>query len=264
MKKGRLERAEYLRDLRQVRKKNIDRFYLGNEFCEFLLPSIQQINGIVNKIGEKGKEVTIVTPPVSSFYIKKIRGLLKSVEKSNVVTELVVNDFGVLRLLHKEFPYLQLAIGRLLSHQLLSSHTFKRVCVKEIDRLINKYNIRRIELNNQFTEISQYNNLFNHGFRGSLNFPSIYLTSSLHNCPMQGCKKKEVSIKSLFACERDCKEYKVIFHYSKESRIFEDWDGVIFLEGKAKFINTWDTMNLKQEWIDRIVLNYGIQSDSFF
>lgn len=43
--------------------------------------------------------------------------------------------------------------------------------------------------------------------------------------------------------------------YEKEFRLFEEFDGNIILKGKTRFMHITNLQNLKQSWIDSLVIN---------
>jgi hypothetical protein len=86
------------------------RIAYGTEFCEHLLPSPDALRRVV----ATGRRLTFLTPYMSDEGIAQLRGLLPLLQDA----EVVFNDWGVLRLLRKEFPHLTPVQGRLLNKSL--------------------------------------------------------------------------------------------------------------------------------------------------
>ncbi|HAK55488.1 MAG: hypothetical protein QF463_10920 [Vicinamibacterales bacterium] len=104
----------------------VTRVYLGNEFCERLIPSAQLLERAHTAAAERGLALTLLTPYVTDDGIDRLRPLLSRLEGLAGLApfapvagrgdgaEVVVNDWGVLRLLRREFPTLTPVLGRLL------------------------------------------------------------------------------------------------------------------------------------------------------
>lgn len=248
------ERAEYLVSPDQLKREDIDRFYIGNEFCEFLLPSPEFLKAVLKT---PNKNFSLVIPPITSLAIEKIKPLLNEFAKGNS-KEVIVNDFGTLHILNEEYPDFEPVIGRFLAFQQLYTGYItgvddiqpEELFVEEIDALIEDYKIKRIELNNSFFKIFQYTNLFNKKFKGSLHYPEVFLNWTLHNCAMQNWDKPKFTY-----CNKPCLAYTVVLNYDKKFCRLKEFDGNMFLKGKVKFIKINNLDNLNQEWIDRIVIN---------
>ena len=152
------ERAEYLVGPDQLKRKDIDRFYVGNEFCEFLLPSSEFLKAVLKT---PNKNFSLVIPPITSLSIEKIKHLIDEFVKTDF-KEVIVNDFGTLNIIHKEYSNLEPVIGRFLALQQLYTGYIteiddispEEIFVEEIDALIKDHKIRRIELNNSFFKIN--------------------------------------------------------------------------------------------------------------
>jgi len=265
MKNNKLEIAQYFYDAQQLNK-SIDRFYLGNEFCELQLPSIRKITKILRLLEKRKKKATLVLPPISSFFIKKIESLIKSYSKYLPEGEVVVNDWGMLGFLSKNYLNLEPVIGRLITHQpLYTGHKHKfiqdkigKIEVDEVKKIIKNNNIKRIELNNSFKLIDPYDNIFNMNFIGNLNYPYVYLTSALHNCAFQYCEDKNINLENPLSCRINCERYALIFSYEKKYNLFKEFDGNIILKGKTKFLKIDNLKNLKQKWINRLVVHPSV------
>ena len=89
----------------------------GNEFCEHLIPSPQQLEALVKAAGTRGISITLLTPYVSDAGIELLKPLFEMLS-GNSESEVVFNDWGVLNLLHREFPTLKPVQGRLMNKSL--------------------------------------------------------------------------------------------------------------------------------------------------
>jgi hypothetical protein len=91
------------------------RVYLGNEFCENLILSRRELLGALSLLEEIGLHASLVTPMVADRGMAKLAPLFSVLAPG---TEVIVNDWGVLRHLRMRFPELVPVAGRLLARQM--------------------------------------------------------------------------------------------------------------------------------------------------
>ncbi|MBI2895061.1 MAG: hypothetical protein HYY06_16010 [Deltaproteobacteria bacterium] len=73
------------------------RTYFGNEFCERLIPSPPQATAAVRRAGEEGRAITLVLPVLGPAAFERAAQVLDAVARAAPGTEVVANDWGVLR-----------------------------------------------------------------------------------------------------------------------------------------------------------------------
>ena len=96
-----------------------DRLYIGEEFCENLLPGPKQLAACAGALLAEGKKVCVLTPPVSEKGLAVLADLfagLKKIKNRAGNLDLTVNDFGALELAGKSRLGVKLNAGRLLRH----------------------------------------------------------------------------------------------------------------------------------------------------
>lgn len=89
----------------------------GNEFCEHLIPSPDQLQAVLTAARERGMSLTLLTPYVSDVGIDLLRPLFEVLSETGS-SEVAFNDWGVLNLLRRDFPKLQPVQGRLMNKSL--------------------------------------------------------------------------------------------------------------------------------------------------
>lgn len=99
----------------------ISRLYFGQEFCEQLIPSADDLARAHSFARQLEWDFTYVTGYVTDAGLAKVKQNLSRLLDIDDCAEVVVNDWGVLRLLSREFPSLKPVLGRLLVKQ-------KRLC----------------------------------------------------------------------------------------------------------------------------------------
>jgi hypothetical protein len=113
--KTKLEKALFTQRMEDIRK-NIDRIYFGNEFCENLLPTLDILRKWYFYSKANKKEFTFVTPFVTNAGLQNLESLLTFLNAQEDV-EVVFNDWGVFKLMKDTFKNLNLVLGRLLTKQ---------------------------------------------------------------------------------------------------------------------------------------------------
>jgi len=87
------------------------RLYFGNEFCDHLIPSPRTLSEVLARARELALDFSLVTPMVTDSGISALGRLFRILPEGS---EVIVSDWGVLRLAHAEFPSLLPVAGRLL------------------------------------------------------------------------------------------------------------------------------------------------------
>jgi len=93
----------------------VERVYVGDEFCVHRLPDAAELEAVIRKADDKGWPVTLLTPPVTDDGLEKCSRLFRFLEREGPEAEVVVNDWGLLCLLKYNHPSLAVAAGRLLN-----------------------------------------------------------------------------------------------------------------------------------------------------
>lgn len=115
-----MERCIFFGNLRRLKQnhffKGYGRIYFGNEFCQRLIPGPEEVKQAVSFAGRRKLRFTLVTPYVTNAGLKKLSDILRTLPGKSFI-EVVVNDWGVLDLINREFPRLVPVLGRLLTKQ---------------------------------------------------------------------------------------------------------------------------------------------------
>ncbi len=89
----------------------IDRIYFGGEFCERLLPDKKTLLRVLSLVEKNHLNFSLITPVVSDQALVRLEQLFSILPND---TEVIVNDWGTLRLLRNNYPKLIPVIGRQL------------------------------------------------------------------------------------------------------------------------------------------------------
>ncbi len=95
----------------------LGRLYFGQEFCEFLIPTPEEVVQAFFTACQMGWEFTYTTGYVTAAGLERTVANLAALASECPSAEVVVNDWGVLRVLGRDFPSLRPVLGRLLVKQ---------------------------------------------------------------------------------------------------------------------------------------------------
>ena len=255
-----MEQAIFISKVENLKYSNskYTRLYFGNEFCQRLIPRLEDIRLIADFISKHQMKFSFVTPYVTNDGIFTLRPLLEYVIKNFPEAEIVVNDWGVLRLLRREFNYPVLALGRLLTKQkrgpmnknlknrvpqeMLQHFQESNIDVPILSDFLVNHGIRRVELDNLLQGISRES----HGLRASLYFPFAYVTTTRF-CITASSETGRKFLRNMPPCNKECQKY--IFSLRHRSMPTD-----LFLKGNTQFFeNKHLPDNLNELNVDRIV-----------
>lgn len=92
------------------------RLLFGVEFCQHLIPSVDDVRAAAALCADRGWGLTLLSSYVTDAFLAKYAELLAELETASD-PELVVNDWGLLRLARREHPNVTLVLGRGLNRQ---------------------------------------------------------------------------------------------------------------------------------------------------
>lgn len=282
-----MERAIFITKLSQLRyiEHKYSRIYYGNEFCEKLIPSLQDLSRILGYIKMRGLDFSFVSPYVTDVGLRKLKVLFEFLKAKEINCEVIINDWGVLNLVNRKYHSLVPVLGRLLTKQkrgprlikLLKRQVRPRLMVNpetpgQRQILIHKklpldldfyykgsnvasvpiihdflidQRIKKIELDN--IEQGLFLELPRGKVSASLYLPYVYISTTFF-CPTAGCGQRKKSLLKIKSCKRQCRKYIFKLRHKTMPK-------VIYLKGNTQFYkNTRLPMReLMRTGVDRIV-----------
>lgn len=259
--------SNYLKDnfieKHKLMYKNISRIYVGNEFCHNLFPSKRMLIDIIKKANNEGLEVTICFTYVRECYIDKIKSIINEIynwcNENNKKIEIVINDWGMLKVVENKQDYLTLCLGVLLNKR------------KKDPRYIykNGYNENKALIGDNskiFSEFLKDNNINRFEYEScgyklniakgnhTLHMP-FYVTNTSQYCTLYAkCTRMNRGRQKLvMGCPMYCKDY--IFSYPKHLKMVGKYNSLFSFDDTLLH----DSKKLEQyinEGIDRILLNF--------
>jgi hypothetical protein len=219
-----------------------DRIYIGNEFCIHRLPSAEKFK----KLEKKDLKITLLTPPITNNGFQKCERLFDYLANYSE-TEVVINDWGLLLFIKKNYPKFKLSAGRLLNkgfkdprffkseqNEFLSSSTFDNTNFRE--KMI-EFGISRIE-----QDLFPYKNFKDFGdvddLPVSFYFPFGYITTGRVCLSAMLNKKTNQKLRIMEKCKRPCE--KRLFELKNASfsfPLFQKGNTIFYLYPKPMLIS---------------------------
>lgn len=218
-----MELAFYITNIKMLRSWNTSftRIYFGNEFCERLLPSPEEINTMLKFVLENNLAFSFVTPYVTDAGLNHVKTLLEIIARKKSDSEVIFNDWGIFQVLNENYPSFEPVMGRLLNKmkrdpRLLifidslpetakTYFTSLNIDVPFFTNFLKERGVKRVEVDNVLQGIKT--NFKNLGLKASLYTPYVYVTTSrlclAISCNIYGME----DIVGIFPCKRECQKY---------------------------------------------------------
>jgi putative protease len=157
-----------LKDLPSAISKASHTVGVGLEYCSILIQNTGELDEAVSKINESGLKALLITPCIHVLEFDKVSDLIIEFIRKNPTADIVFNDWGMLSYISKNViksPESRWWLGRLLSRtmadwpwfdvitrdesdEVMQRLTCNSICHDKIYKIIKKYNIDGIEINN--------------------------------------------------------------------------------------------------------------------
>lgn len=246
--------------------KEINRLYIGNEFCHNLFPKEELLFHMLQKAIKENLEVTLCFTYLRECYIEKNRLILEKVYQycrdNNKEIEIVINDWGSLKIIEDKKDYFTPVLGVLLNKRKKDPRYIYKKGYKENKETMG-YNSLNSSMFNKFLKgygIERYE-YESCGYKinipkgkHSLQMP-FYVTNTSQYCPLNAvCKSGQRGRQKLIkTCEKYCTDY--VFMYPKHLKMIGKYNSLFAFDDTIlkdiskleKYIN---------KGIDRIVLNF--------
>lgn len=247
-------------------KKSISRIYIGNEFCHNLFPQTELLMNMIKKCANDNLNITLCFTYMRDNRIEETKNIIGTVYdwciKSRMKIEIVINDWGMIKLLEDKTDYFTLSLGVLLNKRKKDPrYIYKKGYEKNKDIMsennlnskifsdfLKENKIERYEYENCGYEI-----LIGEG-KHSLQMP-FYVTNTSQYCTLYAmCKNLDRGSQKLVnSCPKYCMDY--VFAYPKHLKMVGKYNSLFAFD---------DTLlkdrNMLEKYvnmgIDRIVLNF--------
>lgn len=200
---------------------HLERVYFGNEFCQKLIPSSQEVAQVMDFTREHGLAFSLVTPYVTNEGLQQWKSIIAQVASRNPQSEVVFNDWGVFRTIRDSDWGLQPVLGRLLTKikrgprlmtviDKLPPGALQHLQATNLDVeayrsfLVNQ-GITRVELDYPLQDIRTHE--VSSSMHLSLYIPFVYVTTTRF-CLSASCDVPEKKgMVGIFPCKQECQKY---------------------------------------------------------
>lgn len=244
-------------DLSYVTQK-YTRLYFGNEFCQRLIPCLSDFKLISEFVSKRKMDFTLVTPYVTDDGLRRLAPVFRYVIDHFDAPEIVINDWGVFKLVKDEFNYSNLVLGRLLTKQkrgprllnikekapqeMFQHFEQSNVDVPVLTEYLSANGIKRVELDNLLQGLDREESML----KASLYLPFGYITTTRF-CLTASCESRKKSLRTIPECNKECRKYT--FRLKHKSMPVD-----LYLKGNSQFFkNERVPDNLECLAIDRLV-----------
>lgn len=262
-----MEHALYLSrtDLKDDLEDRYTRVYYGAEFCQNLIPTTKELGSVLDLCERRKLDLTLLTPFVTDAGLDKLEPLFALMAERRPGSEVVINDWGTLRMINDRFDALVPVFGRLITRQkrgprlsLLKGKVpdamvdhFRRlgITVPVVRRFLSERRIGRIELDWPLQGLDVNLDFPDVKLSGTLYMPWVYVTTT-RLCLTNACDQPEkVDRVGIFPCGRECETYT--FRLTHPTVPVE-----LVLKGNTQFYRNEDVPSeteLEAMGIDRLV-----------
>ena len=226
------------------------RLYYGTEFCERLVPTVSHVRQAYEAAAARRLGVSLLTPYLTDAGLDRLRPVfdwLADLEDSSI--EVVVNDWGTLHVLRRDFPGLRPILGRLMNRLLrdpriagefagsgapvpaVTALRQSSVSAAVFRRFLTRHAIARVEFDNLFQGLDMDFGALN--LAASLYIPYGYVATG-RVCPIGSLRlpaTQKFDVES--PCRQECRLYTLRFVYADSP--FENRDQEFFEQGNTYF-----------------------------
>lgn len=253
-------------DNHKLFQKDITRLYIGNEFCHNLFPEVKMLMNMMQKAKKEELQITLCFTYMRDCYICKTRDIIDKVynwcDENNMAIEIVVNDFGMLKLVENKTNYFKLALGVLLNKRKKDPRYIYKNGYMENKKLISENSLNSLIFNKFLKDckIQRYE-YENCGYKisiaegcHSMHIP-FYQTNTSQYCPLYAvCTTMDRGNQKLaIDCPKHCNDY--IFSYPKHLKMVGRYNS-LFAFDDTLLKNPKELEYYINSGIDRFVLNF--------
>lgn len=224
---------------------HFSRLYFGNEFCEQLVPSVAELAKVLDFVSENSLDFTFVTPYLTDNGLRRLEILLQLVAQKRPDSEVVFNDYGMLRILRGRYSELEPVMGRLLNRMKRGPRLMmvidklpqttveyfqsSNLTVPALHKFLNDNGVRRVELDNVLQDFD----FALDDLSASLYLPFAYVTTT-RLCLVNSCDVPErEELIGIFPCQRECQKYTFYLKSEIMPVILIRKGNTIFFENRA-------------------------------
>ena len=233
------ENKHYFYDDRELRKV-IKGVYFGNSYCEHLLPTPLEIAKAYSYFNDAHHNFVFVFPPISENKMEDAKAILSELERLGV-TEVVVNDFGMLHLTKEVFkPILGVNFTKSIKNAFLDAKEPLEVNTTQLNNQKNltthlefeidflrafykSIGVSRVSLENRAYDIAFLRE--KPYFYADIYYPNSIISHS-RACDIAGIHNDKQTYFPAKNCQKHCTQTSLRFEHSKVLNLYQDFNAI--------------------------------------
>lgn len=243
-----MEKTIYITNTHNLKyySSKFQRIYFGNEFCQNLIPTPEEIKEVLNFVNKHNIKFSLLTCQVDDFFLKKFLAILPFLRNKD---EIILNDWGIFNIIKRKFKNLLpgCILGKFLNNNININQPYcQKFLRKQGLSLISR---RRLEIENITLRSCPVNNwkyITNSQFKISLYYPYSYLTTGRY-CPTAYCGRGDYQ-EQILDCQKECQKYTFYANFLnfRNKKIILKGNTWFIKQGLSSYINQFPN-------IDRLV-----------
>ncbi len=202
-------------------RKDFTRLYFGQEFCQRLIPTMEQLEEVLLFSEKENLHFTFVTPYVTNQGLQRLEELIGFLAEKKKDAEIVFNDWGVFQFIREEFGSLVPVMGRLLNKskrgprimnildkvpdETRDFYRGSNLDVPAVGRFLKQQGIYRVEFDNLLQGLSLEN--ADREIHKSIYMPFVFV-STTRFCLSSSCDSTGMTdYVGITDCKRECQKY---------------------------------------------------------
>jgi len=247
---------------------DFDIVYVGDEFCQRCLPDEHVLREVLSWAKGKDLKVVLVSPILTNKGMSYFKKLLSIVCSDNQSAEIVVNDWGALSMVKRDFSSLAITMGRALSAKFFPPGPFlnteeglssglkweipdflssaQEYCSDSVINILRAHNIMRIELNAAYQAKALEAVFKEKNIKAHLYVPYTFVCrAKLCNCINEFKGYYRLSVES---CDKECQRIIGVLNNSDHTK-------EIIIKGNAYFVDQREWAIKVNAKVERVIIN---------
>lgn len=207
------------------------RIYFGSEFCQYRIPTLEDVQKAYEIVTGYGYEFSFVTSYVPESGMQQLLTIFSWLNQQETGVEVVVNDWGICYSIAKNYPNLIIVVGRLLNKMIRDprvAHLYNQKAAPQkaksifmnsafeapyFQQFLQRYNVSRIEYDSFIQPIQQTKE--REGMPSSL-YLGYGVIATGRSCLVGTLHKpSEEKFKGDVQCKQQCTKYVAQMHNTR-------------------------------------------------
>lgn len=239
----------------------IQRIHFGNEFCERLLPTPDELVRVKSCVEQLNLNLSLVTPMLTDAGFNRLDTILPELDSG---TEVIINDWGTFQRLRKEYPDLVPILGRMLNKMIkdprLPSEQWTKLHPhnsqsEHFRLLLESFGIEQLEMD--VPPFARKDHFYTAPMDLSVHFPYGYTVKG-RMCRIGSLQLEDkAKFVAAHACHKECLNYWAV---TERDGVKPETELHSFQRGNTQFYRHSDAMMkamwaaVENNWVKRLVI----------